>query len=144
GTASQIGAASWPGVSLEAKAADQVDPARCDLPRWTAQTVTSTFRQQGMPDTGAVSVVDGSCIQHAGSHAIRAGRSRSQVAITFRYDACLPKKDKVDCCSKDQTMKLQPSATAITNITLAIQNTCQSILATPMSAMKLTGMNVNS
>jgi len=27
-------------------------------------------------------------------------------------------------------MKLQPSATAITNITLAIQNTCQSALAT--------------
>ena len=42
------------------------------------------------------------------------------------------------------TMKLQPMATAITNITLAIQNACQSMLATPTSAIKLTGMNVNS
>ncbi len=77
-------------------------------------------------------------------HAVRVGSSCSQVAITFRYDACLSKKDKADRCSKDQAMKPQPNATAITNITLAIQNACQSTLATPTSAIKLTGMNVNS
>lgn len=47
------------------------------------QTVTSTFRQWGMPDTGAVNVVDESSAQHVGTHAIRAESSRSQVAITF-------------------------------------------------------------
>ena len=59
-------------------------------------------------------------------------------------DVCLSKKDKTDRCSKDQAIKPQPRATAITNTTLDIQNACQSILATPTSAMKLTGMNVNS